>query len=173
MLICICLSLSSPFSPSVTVVQLWPLSRYSCCYLGSLHPRNFHTSESVPKFILGEIGYWCLLSQRMRIISVRVRLGKLEYYWVDVTFMRVPSVTSCWTIKTIGGKLPLLCTVRVQNLKQSRPWLMNWAAWIIQYLYYNFYHSRWNPAEHDMYSVTDSASILVLIKSKRHFMNFI
>ena len=50
---------------------------------------------------------------------------------------------------------------------------MNWAAWIIQYLYYNFYHSRWNPAEHDMYSVTDSASILVLIKSKKHFMNFI
>ena len=37
----ICLSLSSPFLPSVIVVQIWPLSRYSCCYLGSLHPRNF------------------------------------------------------------------------------------------------------------------------------------
>ena len=36
----ICLSLSSPFS-SVTVIQIWPLSRYSCFYLGSLHPRNF------------------------------------------------------------------------------------------------------------------------------------
>ena len=36
------LSLSSPFSSSpVTVTQIWPLSRYSCCYLGSLHPRNF------------------------------------------------------------------------------------------------------------------------------------
>ena len=23
------------------VSQIWPLSRYSCCYLGSLHPRNF------------------------------------------------------------------------------------------------------------------------------------
>ena len=34
------LSLSSPFSP-VTVSQIWPLSRYSCFYLGSLHPRNF------------------------------------------------------------------------------------------------------------------------------------
>ena len=38
----ICLSLSSPFSP-VIVSQIWPLSRYSCCYLGSLHPRNFHS----------------------------------------------------------------------------------------------------------------------------------
>ena len=38
----ICLSLSSPFSsPPVTVIQIWPLSRYSCFYLGSLHPRNF------------------------------------------------------------------------------------------------------------------------------------
>ena len=36
----ICLSLSSPFS-SVIASQIWPLSRYSCCYLGSLHPRNF------------------------------------------------------------------------------------------------------------------------------------
>ena len=36
------LSLSSPFSSSsVTVIQIWPLSRYSCFYLGSLHPRNF------------------------------------------------------------------------------------------------------------------------------------
>ena len=37
------LSLSSPFSSSspVTVTQIWPLSRYSCSYLGSLHPRNF------------------------------------------------------------------------------------------------------------------------------------
>ena len=34
----ICLSLSSPL---VMVAQLWPLSRYSCFYLGSLHPRNF------------------------------------------------------------------------------------------------------------------------------------
>ena len=23
------------------VSQIWPVSRYSCCYLGSLHPRNF------------------------------------------------------------------------------------------------------------------------------------
>ena len=36
----ICLSLSSPFSPSVIISQIWPLARYSCCYLGSLHPRN-------------------------------------------------------------------------------------------------------------------------------------
>ena len=36
----ICLSLSSPF-PSVKFSQIWPLSRYSCFYLGSLHPRNF------------------------------------------------------------------------------------------------------------------------------------
>ena len=36
----ICLSLSSPFS-SVMVTQLWALSRYSCVYLGSLHPINF------------------------------------------------------------------------------------------------------------------------------------
>ena len=35
------LSLSSPFSFPVTVSQIWPLSRYSCFYLGSLHPRNF------------------------------------------------------------------------------------------------------------------------------------
>ena len=38
----ICLSLSSPFSSSSVIVsQICPLSRYSCCYLGSLHPRNF------------------------------------------------------------------------------------------------------------------------------------
>ena len=35
----ICLSLSSPFS-LVIISQIWPLSRYSCCYLGSLYPRN-------------------------------------------------------------------------------------------------------------------------------------
>ena len=40
----ICLSLSSPFPPSssspVMVSQLWPLSRYSCCYLGSWIPTS-------------------------------------------------------------------------------------------------------------------------------------
>ena len=36
----ICLSLSSPF-PLVIISQFWPLSRYSCFFLGSLHPRNF------------------------------------------------------------------------------------------------------------------------------------
>ena len=35
----ICLSLSSTSSPVIS--QLWPLSRYSCFHLGSLHPRNF------------------------------------------------------------------------------------------------------------------------------------
>ena len=38
----ICLSLSSPFS--VIVIQIWPLLRYSCLYLGFLHPRNFSVS---------------------------------------------------------------------------------------------------------------------------------
>ena len=37
----ICLSLSLSSSSLVMVAQLWPLSRYSCCYLGSLHPRSF------------------------------------------------------------------------------------------------------------------------------------
>ena len=42
----ICLSLSST-SSSPVVIQIWPLSRYSCFYLGSLHPRNFFTSKSI------------------------------------------------------------------------------------------------------------------------------
>ena len=46
-----CLSLSSPFSSSVIVVQMWPLSRYSCCYLGSLHPRNFSLGHSRKTFV--------------------------------------------------------------------------------------------------------------------------
>ena len=29
------------FHHYLIVSQIWPLSRYSCCYLGSLHPRNF------------------------------------------------------------------------------------------------------------------------------------
>ena len=32
---------ASFFISSVTFSQIWPLSRYSCFYLGSLHPRNF------------------------------------------------------------------------------------------------------------------------------------
>ena len=48
----ICLSLSSPFSsPSVIVSQIWPLSRYSCCYLGSLHPRNLVLNQNVRKIM--------------------------------------------------------------------------------------------------------------------------
>ena len=31
----------------MTFSQIWPLSRYSCFYLGSLHPRNFST-KTVP-----------------------------------------------------------------------------------------------------------------------------
>ena len=30
-----------PFTPLLTFLQIWLLSRYSCLYLGSLHPRIF------------------------------------------------------------------------------------------------------------------------------------
>ena len=44
--ICLSLSSSSSFSSSSPVViQIWPLSRYSCFHLGSLHPRNLFYSK--------------------------------------------------------------------------------------------------------------------------------
>ena len=39
--ICLSLSSSSSSPSSPVVIQIWPLSRYSCFYLGSLLPRNF------------------------------------------------------------------------------------------------------------------------------------
>ena len=39
--ICLSLSLTSVISQLLQFSWFWPLSRYSCCCLGSLHPRNF------------------------------------------------------------------------------------------------------------------------------------
>ena len=48
--------------PALTFPQIWPLSRYSCCYLGSLHPRNFDlckVSTKIGKYIGFEL--WVIL----------------------------------------------------------------------------------------------------------------
>ena len=59
--ICLSLSSSSSSPSSPVVIQIWPLSRYSCFHLGSLHPRNFILLWLIRNSISWKMQYYFLL----------------------------------------------------------------------------------------------------------------
>ena len=84
----ICLSLSSPFSssPSVIVSQIWLLSRYSCCYLGSLHPRNLKNKVCLDNYweIIASISHNLVSTKdclRTSKYKIKPNWGQKWWWW--------------------------------------------------------------------------------------------
>ena len=85
------LSLSSPFPPSVTFSQILPLSRYSCLYLGSLHPRNFCNSFTVSSVLEAAA-------------SILYRGSVLRLIFKGGLYLRAASITTLLKLREIRTK---------------------------------------------------------------------
>ena len=90
----ICLSLSLTSSSSV-ISQLWPLSRYSCFHLGSLHPRNFCFETASSKRM--KLSKWKYLSLQKYDNWFEVRCGgekKIQNIMMTLFVLQMASVYS-------------------------------------------------------------------------------
>ena len=85
------------------VSQIWPLSRYSCFYLGSLHPRNFvvnveYLKKVSPKICLKMMTTWC----EMKCLVASL----LSFLLVFFHFSLLQGLPWCFTIITFENIFP-------------------------------------------------------------------